>query len=239
MRGVTPELFYGNFVSDAEGRLYARGGLRDCLSVWGGAWPLRHQHRQSGSDGGDGRVSVRVAPIMQRRYVRLFTTWARWPNLGIATPRADRGRQLHLDPPRHCAAAPSRRHSLRCDPHRLGHREAARPETLLSDAAARSALLRRRLERTVRRSSWPRFSWRGLTRRAFSWCGFSWCKPGQYGSGFAMIPAALKKAAAFGTGVGIQITGPPGAESLHIAAVRVRRSVSVSAYSPDDVPSSR
>ncbi len=37
-----------------------------------------------------------------------------------------------------------------------------------------------------------------------------------------MIPAALKKAAAFGTGVGIQITGPPGAESLHIAAVRVR-----------------
>jgi general secretion pathway protein K len=35
VRGMTPELFYGNYVEDAEGRLYARGGLRDCLSVWG------------------------------------------------------------------------------------------------------------------------------------------------------------------------------------------------------------
>jgi hypothetical protein len=33
--GVTPEVFYGNYISDAEGRLYARGGLRDVLSVWG------------------------------------------------------------------------------------------------------------------------------------------------------------------------------------------------------------
>jgi len=35
VRGMTPELFYGNYVTDAEGRLYPRGGLRDCLSVWG------------------------------------------------------------------------------------------------------------------------------------------------------------------------------------------------------------
>jgi hypothetical protein len=38
--GMTPELFYGNFIADAEGRLYARGGLRDCLSVWGSAGPF-------------------------------------------------------------------------------------------------------------------------------------------------------------------------------------------------------
>ncbi len=37
-----------------------------------------------------------------------------------------------------------------------------------------------------------------------------------------MIPARLKKALAFGSGVGIQILGPRGAESLHIAAARVR-----------------
>ncbi len=37
-----------------------------------------------------------------------------------------------------------------------------------------------------------------------------------------MIPAAFKKLLAFGSGVGIQIVGPRGAESLHIAAVRVR-----------------
>jgi len=33
--GMTPEVFYGNYVADGNGRLYARGGLRDCLSVWG------------------------------------------------------------------------------------------------------------------------------------------------------------------------------------------------------------
>lgn len=33
--GVTPELYYGNFVSDTEGELYARGGLRDAVTVWG------------------------------------------------------------------------------------------------------------------------------------------------------------------------------------------------------------
>jgi general secretion pathway protein K len=35
VRGMTPELFYGNYVEDAQGRLSPRGGLRDCLSVWG------------------------------------------------------------------------------------------------------------------------------------------------------------------------------------------------------------
>ncbi len=35
VRGMTPELFYGNFVAGEQGALYATGGLRDCLSVWG------------------------------------------------------------------------------------------------------------------------------------------------------------------------------------------------------------
>jgi general secretion pathway protein K len=35
VRGMTPELFYGNFVPDSNGALYATGGLRDSLSVWG------------------------------------------------------------------------------------------------------------------------------------------------------------------------------------------------------------
>jgi hypothetical protein len=37
-----------------------------------------------------------------------------------------------------------------------------------------------------------------------------------------MIPASLKKFLAFGSGVGIEITGPRGAETLRICAVRVR-----------------
>ncbi|HML17307.1 MAG TPA: hypothetical protein VK419_09785 [Bryobacteraceae bacterium] len=39
-----------------------------------------------------------------------------------------------------------------------------------------------------------------------------------------MIPAEIKKWLAFGTGIGIEIAGPHGAETLHIAAVRVRPS---------------
>lgn len=38
--GVTPELFFGNYRADEQGRLYARGGLRDCLSVWGAQGPF-------------------------------------------------------------------------------------------------------------------------------------------------------------------------------------------------------
>jgi general secretion pathway protein K len=40
VRGMTPELFYGNYTADADGRLYARGGLRDCLSPWGSMGPF-------------------------------------------------------------------------------------------------------------------------------------------------------------------------------------------------------
>jgi general secretion pathway protein K len=40
VRGMTPELFYGNYTADESGRLYARGGLRDCLSVWGSTGPF-------------------------------------------------------------------------------------------------------------------------------------------------------------------------------------------------------
>jgi general secretion pathway protein K len=38
--GMTPEVFYGNYASDSSGRLYARGGLRDSLSVWGSTGPF-------------------------------------------------------------------------------------------------------------------------------------------------------------------------------------------------------
>jgi len=34
VKGMTPELFHGTYVRDAEGRLTPRGGLRDCLSVY-------------------------------------------------------------------------------------------------------------------------------------------------------------------------------------------------------------
>lgn len=35
VRGMTPELFYGGYERDGEGRLVPRGGLKDCLTVYG------------------------------------------------------------------------------------------------------------------------------------------------------------------------------------------------------------
>lgn len=35
VRGMTPELFYASYVEDEQGRLIPRGGLKDCLSVYG------------------------------------------------------------------------------------------------------------------------------------------------------------------------------------------------------------
>jgi general secretion pathway protein K len=35
VKGMTPELFHGNFIRDAEGRLQPRAGLKDCVSVYG------------------------------------------------------------------------------------------------------------------------------------------------------------------------------------------------------------
>src|ERR1700689_3934929 len=35
VRGITPDLFYGSYTRDVEGRLIPHAGLRDCLSVFG------------------------------------------------------------------------------------------------------------------------------------------------------------------------------------------------------------
>jgi general secretion pathway protein K len=35
VKGMTPELFYGSFVRDQQGRLYPRSGMKDCVSVYG------------------------------------------------------------------------------------------------------------------------------------------------------------------------------------------------------------
>src|SRR5579871_3162667 len=50
--------------------------------------------------------------------------------------------------------------------------------------------------------------------------GAAGCAPA--GGVAVMIPVELKKWVAFGGGIGIQIAGPHGSESLHIAAARVR-----------------
>ncbi len=46
VKGMTPELFYGDYTPDAEGRLQPRGGFRDCVTVYGSS----------------GKVDVNTAP---------------------------------------------------------------------------------------------------------------------------------------------------------------------------------
>ena len=40
VRGITPDLFYGRYTRDAEGRFIPHNGLRDCLSVYGSSGAL-------------------------------------------------------------------------------------------------------------------------------------------------------------------------------------------------------
>ena len=86
VRGMTPELFYGNFASDAEGRLYARGGLRDCLSVWGGHGPYDINTASPALMEAIGVAPSAISQILARRYVRPFKDMGEVQSLGIAAP---------------------------------------------------------------------------------------------------------------------------------------------------------
>jgi general secretion pathway protein K len=57
VRGITPDLFYGSYARDGEGKLIPRDGLRDCLSVYGSIGPL-----DANSVAPEVMVAVGVAP---------------------------------------------------------------------------------------------------------------------------------------------------------------------------------
>jgi hypothetical protein len=86
VRGVTPELFYGSYMEDAQGRLYARGGLRDCLSVWGGA-----SVDVNGADpavlAAIGMEPGYVQAVVRRRAAQPFATMKELQDLGIPLNR--------------------------------------------------------------------------------------------------------------------------------------------------------
>jgi general secretion pathway protein K len=86
VRGMTPELFYGNFTADAEGRLFARGGLRDCLSVWGSRGPYDINTASPALMEAIGVAPSAIAQILQRRYVRPFRDLGDAQSLGISAP---------------------------------------------------------------------------------------------------------------------------------------------------------
>jgi general secretion pathway protein K len=67
LRGMTPELFYGTYEADEEGRLIPRGGLRDCLSVYGSTGAVDVNTAHPAVLSAVGLHPVAVAAVVNRR----------------------------------------------------------------------------------------------------------------------------------------------------------------------------
>ncbi len=91
VRGMTPELFYGNYLADAGGHLSARGGLRDCLSVWGSAGPFDANTVSPALLEALGVPPEGVAAITAHRRVQPFHTLGEVVELGFPIPRLSVG----------------------------------------------------------------------------------------------------------------------------------------------------
>jgi general secretion pathway protein K len=94
VRGMTPELFYGNFVADNEGALYASGGLRDCLSVWGSVGPFDVNSVSPALMAAIGVPPGGIAAIVARRKVAPFKNLNEVNAMGIPVPRMRVGGNL-------------------------------------------------------------------------------------------------------------------------------------------------
>jgi general secretion pathway protein K len=87
VRGMSPELFYGNYTTGPDGRLYARGGLRDCLSVWGSSGPFDVNTSSPALMEAIGMEPAAVAAVVARRQTRPFANSAEVAELGLQSPR--------------------------------------------------------------------------------------------------------------------------------------------------------
>jgi general secretion pathway protein K len=72
VKGMTPDLFYGSVVRDAQGRLQPRAGLRDCLSVYGSASAVDINTAEPAVLAAIGVPPEAVAAIVQRRHAAPF-----------------------------------------------------------------------------------------------------------------------------------------------------------------------
>jgi general secretion pathway protein K len=94
VRGMTPELFYGNFVADSQGALYASGGLRDCLSVWGSPGPFDVNSMSPALMAAVGVPPEGVAAIVARRKETPFKSLNDVVAMGIPAARMRVGGNL-------------------------------------------------------------------------------------------------------------------------------------------------
>jgi hypothetical protein len=88
---MTPELFYGNYVADADGRLYPRGGLRDSLSPWGSLGPFDVNTASPALLEAIGLPREAVETVVRRRVARPFLDLKEVADLGIPLDRLSLG----------------------------------------------------------------------------------------------------------------------------------------------------
>jgi general secretion pathway protein K len=91
VRGMTPELFYGNYIAGPDGQLSARGGLRDSLSVWGSNGPFDVNTVSPALMEAVGVPPEGIAAIVAQRKTQPFRTMTDVAKLGFPTPRLDVG----------------------------------------------------------------------------------------------------------------------------------------------------
>lgn len=72
VKGMTPELFYGSVMRDAQSRLQPRAGLKDCVSVYGSAGQVDVNTAQPAVLTALGLSPEAVAAIVQRRHAAPF-----------------------------------------------------------------------------------------------------------------------------------------------------------------------
>ncbi len=94
VRGMTPELFYGNFISDGEGALVGSGGLRDCLSVWGSMGPFDVNSMSPALMAAMGVPPDGIAAIVTRRKTAPFKNIGDVNVLGVSGGRMRVGGNL-------------------------------------------------------------------------------------------------------------------------------------------------
>ena len=189
VKGVTPDIFYGTYVpvSEAEAdagadgepagrRLVPRGGLMDCLSVYGSKDRVDANTAPPAVLAAVGLNPYAISALVQRRRQAPLSN----QELGELMSCARRGwrplacrRKFHLDDPRHGPPASSQRRAIGSQAHRIGADQVH--ASRLGFRGTRRALVRHGLEQ--------------LTRM-----------PTQNS-----ISRDLRKLLAFGSGVGIEI----------------------------------
>jgi general secretion pathway protein K len=90
VKGMTPELFHGSLEREPRGRLVARGGLKDCLSVYGGGIQVDANTAPPPVLAAAGLGPSAVSAIIQQRRLQPFRSAEQLRALGLPEPAAAR-----------------------------------------------------------------------------------------------------------------------------------------------------